>query len=198
MKPRAPKLLTAICLCGALSLWPGVARAQDAKETPVAEASPSGRKAKKPRDPSEPARTPKPRKAKDIHFPVPKGEPATDIKVPEYSLEGQLLKQLMAAKATNIDDEHIQMEKMRIDLNKPDGSEDFHIEMPTSTLNLKTNVITTEQAVSIQTKDFDLYGEKMKFDTVERSGELVGRVHMVVRNAKPISLPAAADGTKPE
>ncbi len=34
-----------------------------------------------------------------------------------------------------------------MDFNKPDGKQDFHIVMPTSILNLKTHIITSDNPV---------------------------------------------------
>ena len=74
-----------------------------------------------------------------------------------------------------------------MDFNKPDGKEDFHVVMPASVLNLKTHIIASEDPVTVRTQDFELTGEKMEFNTVERSGQLMGNVRMVVHNLKQLA-----------
>ena len=131
--------------------------------------------------------TPGGKKIKPITLPLIKDEPALGLRIPELSPAGQLLSQLMAAKATRIDDEHVQMQEMKIDLYHPDGKEDFHVTMPTSIFNLTTRIITSEDPVVVQTQDFELTGEKMEFNTVERTGKLIGKVRMIIHNLKQVA-----------
>ncbi len=74
-----------------------------------------------------------------------------------------------------------------IHLNHPDGSEDFHVQLPDSIFNLKTNIITSDHPVTVRTADFELTGERMEFNTVDRTGELKGIVHMVIHNFKQVA-----------
>ena len=41
--------------------------------------------------------------------------------------------------------------------------------------------------MKISTQDFELTGEKMEFNTVERAGQLMGNVRMVVHNLKQLA-----------
>ena len=122
--------------------------------------------------------------SKEIPIPLPVGDTALGLKVPDVGVAGQLLSQLFAAKAKRIDDNHLELQGTKIDLNQADGKSDYHIEIPTSVFDLKTRIITSDQAVVIRTQDFELTGEKMRFDTVEKSGELIGKVRMVIHNLK--------------
>ena len=143
------------------------------------------------------ATAPAAKEPKPIPFPLPPGEDANTIRIPETGLDGRLLSQLMAQKATRIDNEHVRMNGMNLDLYHPDGKEDFHIIMPTSVFNLKTRIITSEDPVTVHTQDFDLTGEKMEFNTVDRTGRLIGKVRMLVHNLKQVAgLPDASP--KPE
>ncbi len=138
--------------------------------------------------PTARVKTPKP-----IDFPLPQGESALGLTIPETDLTGQLVSQLMAAKATRVDDEHVQMTEMKIDLNHPDGKEDFHILLPTSVFNLKTRIITSKDMVTVRTQDFELTGEGMEFNTIDRTGKMLGNVRMLVHNLKQV----AGQGTPP-
>jgi lipopolysaccharide export system protein LptC len=59
--------------------------------------------------------------------------------------------------------------------------------MPASVFNLKTHIITSEDPVVVRTQDFELTGEKMEFNTVDRTGRLLGKVRMVVHNLKQVT-----------
>ena len=149
----------------------------------------TGKKPKKARELVEPAATPHATKPKELQFPLGIGDDAKTLRIPETSQTGQLLSQLMAAKATRIDNEHVQMNEMNIDLYHPDGKEDFHVVMPTSVFDLNTRIITSQDPVTVRTQDFELTGEKMEFNTVERTGKLIGKVRMLIHNLKQVTGP---------
>ncbi len=127
------------------------------------------------------------RKAKEFSFPLPIGETAHGFNLPQLGATGQLLSQLIAVKVTHLDNEHVEMHDALIHLNHPDGSEDFHVQLPDSIFNLKTNIITSDHPVTVRTADFELTGERMEFNTVDRTGELKGIVHMVIHNFKQVA-----------
>ena len=146
-----------------------------------------GKKLKKALDSDDSRPTPGAKKLKEIPFPLSPGDDANRLKIPEMSTGGNLLSQLMAAKATRLDNEHVQMHEMNLDLYHPDGKEDFHIIMPTSVFNLHTRVITSDDPVTVRTQDFELTGEKMEFNTVDRTGKLIGKVRMLIHNLKQVA-----------
>ena len=170
---------------------------QQAKREPAGTPKPSdspkpvatGKKGKTPKDTGDPTLPPKVKAPKEIPFPVPKDRDAKFLKVPSYDQVGKLLSVLEATTARRIDNEHVQLDGMNFDLSPGDEKNEYKVEMPTSILNLKTNVITSDHPVTIRTKDFELVGERVKFDTVERSGELQGHVRMVIHNLKQVATP---------
>lgn len=198
MKLRAPKLLalTLTCLLAALVLNGGSVRAAETPAPTAAQAagpasadaaggSKRGGKRNVPGDGSTKAARAK--KPKDLSFPLPPGESANGFKLPQLGMAGELLSQMMAAKITRLDNEHVEMHETNIDLYHPDGKEDFHVVLPDSIFNLKTNVITSDHSVTVRTQDFELTGERMEFNTVDRTGELQGHVHMVIHNFKQVA-----------
>ena len=195
----------AILCCGAdvplRGQGAGAAANSPAAEHPAASVPPEdvklGKKLKKALDSDDSKPTPRAKKLKEIPFPLEPGDDAIKLKIPEMSTGGDLLSQLMAAKATRLDNEHVQMHEMNLDLYHPDGKEDFHIIMPTSVFNLHTRIITSEDPVTVRTQDFELTGEKMEFNTVDRTGKLIGKVRMLIHNLKQV---AGQSGTasKPE
>lgn len=214
MKPRAFNLLMALLVSCLLALTGGPAIPAMAADTPAtdtppplgttptpppaASASPSAADAKpakpggkkpKVRDPNATPRPKKPKAPKPIEFPLPINDTATDIVIPENSSTGTLLMNFMALKATRVSNELVKMNKTNIDVNHPDGTEDFHIALPACVFNLQTRIINSDDPVTVRTKDFDLTGEKMEFNTVDRTGKLIGHVHMHIHNLKQIAGP---------
>lgn len=185
MKPRALKrqvCLGVVCVC----LAGGAAFAQESPASPATKPKPARAKQENPNRPL----------SKEIPFPLPINEIARAVKIPQTGLAGELVSQLMAAKIKRIDDDHVEMESMNIDLYQPDGKSDFHIVVPTSVFNLKTRIIRSDNPVTIRTQDFELTGERMEFDTVERTGKLMGKVQMRIHNLKQVA--GQSDETKPE
>ena len=150
--------------------------APSAGATPVAAATPA---AVAPKD-----------KGLNFSIPLPVGETTREIKIPERGPAGQAISQLMAVSAKRLDEDHLMMEKLVIDLYKPDGRTDYRIALPTSVFDLKTRIIRSNDPVSITTPDFELSGEKMEFDTVARTGKLTGWVYMKIHNAKEMTTGA--------
>ncbi len=152
-------------------------------------ATPKVKAHKQPKGPGDATPPPKIRKPKEIPFPLPIGQTAHGMKVPSYDQVGRLLSQLEGAQATRLDDQHVKWDGMIFNTNGPDGKEEYRVEMPTCIFDLKTNIVTSDQPVVIRTKDFELTGDRMQFDTVERTGELQGHIHMRIHNLKQVALP---------
>jgi hypothetical protein len=216
MKPRALRFLVCAALCLALFLGRvDTLTAADpvaaAPSPPSPDASPSmldtppplGTETPPPPSPSaapdkplkagKKGKTPKVRTAKEFPFPLPIHEDANDAKIPELNELGNILSVINASKMTRIDNEHVLMQGVKYDLNKPDGKQDFHITLPTSIFDLKTHIITSNDPVTVKTDDFELTGERMEFDTVNRTGKLLGRVTMHIHNLKQVA--AVPDAT---
>ena len=156
---------------------------------PPAGNSKPGKKPKAPRDPNAPPRPVKIKKVKEIPFPLPIGNKADVVTIPENGLDGKLISQLMSLKLTRVSNEIVKMEGTKMDLNHPDGKSDFHIELPASIFNLQTHIITSETPVTVRTDDFELTGDKMEFNTIDRTGKLIGNVHMHIHNLKQVAGP---------
>ncbi len=176
MKPRTRNLLAAIlagaCALAFLTSVPGAPTDKKKKKDDAATPTPSPAKQKG---------------DKTIQLPIPVGKSATNVRIPDLDVTGKLLSLLMAEKATPLDADRVKFEGMKLDFNKPDGKQDFHVVMPASVLNQKTHMITSDDPVTVRTQDFELTGEKMEFNTVEREGRLTGHVRMVIHNLKQLA-----------
>ena len=119
-----------------------------------------------------------------VQLPLIVGVPSKTLRLPEYGLSGQLLSFLKAATVKRLDENHLQMDSMFIDLYKPDGQLDFSIDLPTSSFNTKTRIIASVDPVTITSPQFVLTGDRLKFDTYTREGQLLGHVTMKIFNMK--------------
>ena len=128
-----------------------------------------------------------------VQLPLIVGMPSKTLRLPEYGLSGQLLSFLKAATVKRLDEDHLQMDSMVIDLYKPDGRPDFSIDLPTSSFNTKTRIIASVDPVKITSPEFVLSGERLKFNTYTREGQLLGHVTMKIFNMK--GGPAVGDSS---
>ena len=178
MQPRTRKLLAVglagACVLASLPAVTGAAPDKKKKKGDSASASPS------------PA-GPKGKDGASIPLPFAPGRSAANVRIPDLDVTGKLLSLLMAEKATRLDEDRVKFEGMNLDFNKTDGKEDFRVVMPASILNLKTHIISSDDPVTVRTQDFELTGERMEFNTVEREGRLSGNVRMVIHNLKQIA-----------
>ena len=198
MKPRTLELLALLTSCFWAFLPPGAWAQVNDTPPPLGVATPSptpeastqkptpAQRDPKGKTPKEPKAT-RIRQPKEIPFPLPIGKFGHDVKIPQADITGQILQMLQSAKITRLDNERVEMHETNIDLFHPDGKEDFHVVLPDSILNLKTQIISSDHPVTVRTDDFELTGERMQFNTVDRTGELQGHVHMVIRNLKQVA-----------
>lgn len=153
--------------------------------------------------PAKAGKIPKPPKpnapvSKDIPIILPIGETAEILQIPQINGLGQIISQLMTARMTRLDADHLQLQGSNLDLNKADGKSDYHIEIPTSIFDTKTRIITSDEPVVVRTEEFELTGERMRFNLAERSGELLGKVKMRIHNLKSTAGFAPPQTPKPE
>ncbi len=155
-----------ICLLASLA-FAAVAWSQPAAVTPVPERGP--------------------KTLKPLSVPLPIGQKAREIKIPQFNLTGQILSQLLAGQVQRMDDEFLQIKELKLDLYDDTGLSEFRIDMPASIFSTKTRVITSEEPVFIHHRDFDLTGSKLEFDTSTRKGRLMGPVTMKIRDVERIT-----------
>ena len=134
-----------------------------------------------------PAPEREPKALKPLSVPLPVGQKAREIKIPQFNLTGQILSQLLAGQVQRMDDEFLQIKELKLDLYDDRGNSEFRIDMPASIFSTKTRVITSEDPVFIHHRDFDLTGRKLEFDTATRKGRLLGPVTMKIRDVERIT-----------
>lgn len=143
------------------------------------EAAKKAEKAAKKDGENEPGKEPK--EPQKLAFPVPVGHDSKGLKLPTYWPDGQTLKMVFnIGVGTRIDEENVNMQDTQVQTYKEDGSPEMGIDLPTSSFNLKTRVISTKQSVVIEREDFELSGHTMEFNTETREGRLGGGVKMII------------------
>jgi len=120
--------------------------------------------------------------------PLPIGQEAKGLVLPDYDEEGRLRARLEAATAKRIDNEQIQftgvkMTTYAVATNTPD----LAIDMPASTLNIATRMINSTKRTTVTRGDFSIAGDTMRFDINTREGRLVGNVKMVISDTTELT-----------
>ena len=122
-----------------------------------------------------------PKEPQKLAFPVPIGHDSKGLKLPTFWPDGKTLKMVFnIGVGTRIDEENVNMKDTQVQTYKEDGSPEMGIDLPTSSFNLKTRVISTQQSVVIEREDFELSGHTMEFNTETREGRLGGGVKMII------------------
>lgn len=137
---------------------------------------------------AEPEKTPRVRAAKPTatpglgDVPLPIGREAKGLVLPDYNIKGELQARFEAAVAKRLDADHILFTGVRVTTYTPENTPDLAIDVPSSTLDLSTRVITSQERATITRADFTISGDTLRFDTIARKGSLVGNVKMVITN----------------
>ena len=114
--------------------------------------------------------------------PVPLGIPVKGIKIPHRNEEGKLVMTIEADVATKLDEQHVDMQNMKIESFDDEGKK-INIELPHSTFNLETRILTGDQHALIRREDFEITGDSLEFNTKTRYAILRGKIRMVIQSA---------------
>jgi hypothetical protein len=146
------------------------------------------RKDKKAEKKGEDSDAPKP-----IEVPMPNGRDAKGLKIPYRDEDGKLKMRFDIGVAKKIDDNTVEMSDLQIQTYDDEEEHEMTIDLPTSTLDLTTSVLTTYKAVTIKREDFELHGNTMIFNTRTKVGGLGGKVRMLIYDIenKTSATPAA-------
>lgn len=119
--------------------------------------------------------------------PLPIGQEAKGLVLPDYDTEGRLRARFEAGTAKRVDASRIQFTGLKMTTFAPDSTIDLQIEMPKSMLDLNTRVISSSERTTVQRRDFNIAGDTMEFDTNARKGKLVGNVKMVISDSSNLT-----------
>jgi hypothetical protein len=114
------------------------------------------------------------------NIPLPVGQDAKGLVLPDFDAKGQLRGKFEAGRARRIDEEHVGFHKLKITTYTPQNQPDLVIEMNDSVLDLKTRILTSKERTTIWRADFNITGDSVQFDANTHTGKLVGNVKMVI------------------
>src|SRR6476469_4916191 len=97
------------------------------------------------------------------NIPLPIGHEAKGLILPDFDLEGHLRARFEAITAKRIDTDHLQFKGLRMTTFTPENATELLIDMPASTLDLYTRVITADERTTVTRSDFHIAGDKMSF-----------------------------------
>ena len=119
-------------------------------------------------------------------IPLPIGQEAKGLVLPDFDAEGKLRARFEAGIAKRVDADRIQFSSLKMTTFTPEEQPDLSIDMPRSTLHMGTRVISSDERTTITRRDFSISGDKMQFDTNSRQGTLVGNVKMVIQDTSEL------------
>ena len=166
----------AVFAVGLLTMGAMVVKSADDKPKKSDSKEGGAKKAKKDKDKK------KSEEEKVIDIPMPEGKDAKGLKIPYRDEQGKLQMRFTIGVARRIDESHVEMAELQVETFDDAGEPEMTIDLPTSVLNLKTSVLTTNQAVKIQRDDFEITGNSMTFNTKTKQGGLGGKVRMLIYN----------------
>ena len=161
------RLLSILALSVALSASPSFGKSKGAKK-------------KKNRGKVTATPTPSPGEQSLTNIPLATGHEAKGLVLPDFDADGHLRGRFEAGTARRIDEEHIGFKDLKITTYTPEKNIDLQIDMRTSILNLKTRVLSSQERTVVRRADFNIVGDSVQFDTVTRTGHLIGNVKMVI------------------
>jgi hypothetical protein len=130
-----------------------------------------------------------------LSIPILKGHDAFGLKIPYFDADGKIQMIFNIGRASRIDDNRVNMSEMVLETFDDEGGTEMSIDLPSSVLDLTTNVITTESTATIKRSDFELTGRSMEFNTKTRQGKLAGDVRMLIYDIKGEVTPATEEKT---
>ena len=124
----------------------------------------------------------KPADTEGFDVPMPVNMPVKGIKIPHRNEAGKLVMTIEAEIATKVDEQHVDMQNMKIESFDDDGKR-INIEMPHSTFDLETRILTGDSHALIRREDFEITGDAVEFNTKTRYAILRGKIRMVIQSA---------------
>ncbi|MEI6035247.1 MAG: LPS export ABC transporter periplasmic protein LptC [Verrucomicrobiae bacterium] len=121
-------------------------------------------------------------KSEEFDLPVPVGIPMKGIKIPHRNQAGKLVMTLEAEVAKKLDDQHIEMENMKIE-SLDDEGKTINVQVPHSVFNLETRILSGDSQTLIRREDFEITGDAVEFNTKTRYAILRGNIRMIIQSA---------------
>ena len=123
---------------------------------------------------------PKPEEGiKDV--PIPEGHDARGLILPEYDTQGRLRGKLQAGVTRRLDPENVEFHGVKFTTFIPETeAPNLDISVDTAVFNLKTQVLTSNVRATVKRSDFEVSGDRMRFEMLTRQSTIEGNVKMIV------------------
>lgn len=129
----------------------------------------------------QPSASPSAKRTLDLtNLPLPIGQEAKGLVLPEFNIAGHMVGRVEAATAKRTDEAHILFTGIKLLTYTEANQPDLQIDMSDSILDLKTRVVSSPHRTTVQRADFNIAGDRFEFDTTTRIGALHGNVKMVL------------------
>ena len=128
---------------------------------------------------------------KRLDIPIPVNRVAKGLRIPSCDGTGKLQMFFNMDVALRVDEDHLRMTNLKIETYDDEARPDMDIHMPCSLLDLRTNVISSAEPVTIHRSDFVLTGANATFNTQTRQGRFTGPVRMLIFNRDDLTQPEA-------
>src|SRR6187401_2838162 len=90
------------------------------------------------------------------NIPLPIGHEAKGLVLPDFDLNGRLRGKFVAGSATRIDQERIGFRDLKITTFNEANQVDLEMEMATSTFDITTKILSTQERTTIRRTDFNI------------------------------------------
>jgi hypothetical protein len=117
------------------------------------------------------------------NIPLPIGHDAKGLVLPDFDLNGRLRGKFVAGSARRIDQDHVAFQDLKITTYTETNQVDIEIQMQTSTFDLTTRILSSQDRTTVQRTDFNVVGDSAVFDTNARTSRIIGNVKMVITNS---------------
>ncbi len=184
--PSSRKLLTLFAFVAAASLA-SAQQGGDAKKKTGSDSlkqretkKSAAAKPKESAKPKEVAKAEEKKPLPKLSLPLPKGYESKDVVIPYTDGTGKKSMVFRIGVGMRLDDEHVNMSNLLIEMFDEQGQQEMTIELPASQLSLSTRTITGNKSVTIKRSDFQLTGQTMEFNTETKQGWIKGDVKMII------------------
>jgi hypothetical protein len=119
--------------------------------------------------------------------PLPIGHEAKGLVLPDFDENGHLRGRFTAGTARRVDAEHMEFHDLNITTFTDDNKIDLQIAMADSVLDLNTHVLTSPQRTTVKRYDFEIVGDRARFEPAAHHSTLTGNVKMVITDAAKLT-----------
>ncbi len=117
-----------------------------------------------------------------MSLPIVAGHPSKGLQIPYFGGDGKLQMTFAIGLADRLDENHVRMDDMQVETFDSLGKSEMLIDLPSSVMDLKTRILSTDKTVVIKRSDFEITGQTMEFNTETKQGKLEGNVRMIIYN----------------